>query len=558
MAAGDGMSTPKRLPAISFLDAMSDPNLFGGWFTPATSWAAWRVFAKALFGSPMAAGEVETFKRHTARQTPPTAPAREAWVPVGRRGGKSLFSAALAVYTACFRDYRPHLKPGERAIVMVLAADKDQAQVVFQYIEGFLDNVPMLADLVEKAKGRSGKSKESIRLRNRVTIRVQVASFRRLRGRTVACAILDECAFWYSDEESRNPDAEILKALRPSMATIPGALLIAVSSPYAKKGILWSAFRRYYGQDDTRVLVWKADTVAMNPVVDRQIIDDAYAEDPAAAAAEYGGEFRTDLESYVSPEAVEKVTVKGRGSLPHSPGRHLAFVDPAGGSGQDSFTLAIARREGNKAVLVRVAEVRPPFSPDEATADLASVVKEFGLTRVFGDAYAGDWPRDRFRAHGVAYERADSTKSDFYQAFLPLLNGQRVELLDHQRLIAQLLALERATSRLGKDSISHPPGGHDDVINAAAGALVGVFKHRALEGYKATVPEEVKTPKGKEELVGNDLGRVEWHACPHGHRSAVSTRSEREALERGEGCLACNPGGGWRMSPFGIIPGRLG
>jgi phage terminase large subunit-like protein len=134
---------------------------------------------------------------------------------------------------------------------MVLAAEKDQAGVVFDYIAGFFDNVPMLAGLVEKR----GKGKESIRLRNRVTIRVQVASFRRLRGRTVACAILDENAFWYSDEESRNPDTEILKALRPSMATIPGSLLIAISSPYAKRGILWDAYRRYFGKDGARVLV---------------------------------------------------------------------------------------------------------------------------------------------------------------------------------------------------------------------------------------------------------------------------------------------------------------
>jgi hypothetical protein len=163
----------------------------------------------------------------------------------------------------------------------------------------------MLAGLVE----RRGKGKESIRLTNRVTIRVQVASFRRLRGRTVACAILDECAFWYSDEESRNPDTEVLKALRPSTLTIPGSLIVGISSPYAKRGILWDAFRRYFGKDNARVLVWKADTVSMNPSVDRDAIDAAYEEDPAAARAEYGAEFRDDIESFVSREAVEAVMV---------------------------------------------------------------------------------------------------------------------------------------------------------------------------------------------------------------------------------------------------------
>jgi len=68
------------------------------------------------------------FSRFTGRTVPPTSPAREAWLPVGRRGGKSRF-AALAVFMACFRDYRPHLKPGEHAIVMVLAAGPGPALV---------------------------------------------------------------------------------------------------------------------------------------------------------------------------------------------------------------------------------------------------------------------------------------------------------------------------------------------------------------------------------------------------------------------------------------------
>ena len=468
------------MPPITFTQAMDDPNLFEPWFSPGESWAPWRVVGKAIFGERMTSSEVEVFTRHTGRPAPPTSQVREAWLPVGRRGGKSLFAAALAVYKACFPDYRPYLKPGERAIIMVLAADKDQAAVVFDYITAFFDNIPMLVGLVEDR----GKSNESITLRNRVTIRVQVASFRRLRGRTVACAILDECAFWYSDDESRNPDGEILTALRPSMLTIPDSLLIAISSPYAKRGILWDAFKRYHARDDSRVLVWKADTVAMNPTVDRAEIDRAYAEDPSAARAEFGAEFRDDLESFVRPETVERVTVQGRTYLPFEPGKlYSAFVDPAGGSGQDSMALAIACHEGDKAILCRIAEWRPPFSPDEATKECADILEEYRLAKGTGDQYAGDWPTDRFRAHGIQYVKADHTKSDFYGAFLPLINSQKVELLDHPRMISQLLALERSTSRLGKDSISHPPRGHDDLANVVAGALVQVATRAARPGF---------------------------------------------------------------------------
>ncbi|MGH8525829.1 MAG: hypothetical protein ACREXY_16970, partial [Gammaproteobacteria bacterium] len=93
------------------------------------------------------------------------------------------------------------------------------------------------------------------------------------------------------------------------------------------------------------------------------------------------------------------------------------------------------------------------------------------LCEVTGDRYAGEWPRERFLVHGIHYRISDLTKSQIYQAALPMLNSHRVELLDNKRLRAQVLGLERRTARGGKDSIDHRPGGHDDLANAALGAL---------------------------------------------------------------------------------------
>jgi hypothetical protein len=101
-------------PKVSFLAAMKDPQLFGPWFG-SESWAPWHTVAAALFGESIDPTKLEFFSRHTARRTPPTAVAHEAWLVVGRRGGKSLFAAALGVYMSCFRDHRAKLKPGERA-----------------------------------------------------------------------------------------------------------------------------------------------------------------------------------------------------------------------------------------------------------------------------------------------------------------------------------------------------------------------------------------------------------------------------------------------------------
>jgi hypothetical protein len=311
--------------SLTIVDALRDDELFGRVFRPAAAWSAWQAFLAALFGLPMSDDQAAVYQLHTGRQRLPEAPAREGWVVVGRRGGKSRVAALVAVWLACFRDYRAVLAPGEPGTLMVIAADRRQARVVFRYIEALLDGVPMLAGLV------AHRTRESITLTNRVTMEVHTASFRAIRGYTLIGAVCDELAFW-SSEDSANPDTEILAGLRPGMATVPGALLLCISSAYARRGALWEAYREHWGQDNDPVLVWKADTRAMNPSVDERVIAEAYARDESAARAEYGAEFRRDLEDYVGREALMAVVARDRRELPPSLFyRHLAFVDPSGG-----------------------------------------------------------------------------------------------------------------------------------------------------------------------------------------------------------------------------------
>jgi hypothetical protein len=104
-------------------------------------------------------------------------------------------------------------------------------------------------------------------------------------------------------------------------------------------------------------------------------------------------------------------------------------------------------------------------------SQFAGVLRAYRCTSVVGDRYAGEWPRERFRIHFINYEVAEKSKSELYQALLPLINSRAVDLLDNDRLVHQLVGLERRTARGGKDSIDHPRGGHDDVANAVAGAI---------------------------------------------------------------------------------------
>lgn len=488
-------------PPLTILDTLDDPALFALSF-PAAPWATWRAALAALFALPVSEAETVPYRACTARQAPPEAPAREGWFVVGRRGGKSRISALVAVFLACFRDYRSILAPGERATVMVIAADRKQARTVFRYIEGLIDGVPMLAALVER------RTRDAIYLRNRVVIEVHTASFRAVRGYTIAAVVADEVAFWRTDD-SANPDTEILNALRPAMATVPGALLLAISSPYARRGAMWQAYKDHFGRDGDPVLVWQADTRTMNPSVDERVIADAYASDPASAAAEYGAQFRTDVETFVSREALDAATVPGRRELAPVPDvAYVGFVDPSGGS-QDSMTLAVAHVDRERVILDMVREKRPPFSPESVVSDFADTLKPYGVAVIVGDRYGGEWPREQFRKHGVEYVVSGLAKSDIYRELLPALNSGRVDVLDHARLLAQLGALERRTARGGRDSIDHPPGGHDDVANAAAGALVlalGTGAALDVEPTDEILAAELYSGAVADEIAGNVYG----------------------------------------------------
>jgi hypothetical protein len=148
--------------------------------------------------------------------------------------------ALIAVFLAAFRDYSAHLAPGEQAAVAIIAADRKQAKVLLRYCVGLLRAVHMLAAMIDDELA------ESVTLKNGVVIEIHTGSISSPRGRTFIAVLADEIAFWRS-EDSANPDADVIAAVRPGLASI--SILLMASSPYAKRGVLFTMFRRHFGKD---------------------------------------------------------------------------------------------------------------------------------------------------------------------------------------------------------------------------------------------------------------------------------------------------------------------
>jgi hypothetical protein len=445
-----------------------DGRLLGASLGPVATWLTWFVVLKAAFALSLTDDERKLFAAVAGDRRPPRSRTRELWCLVGRRGGKSRIAALVATYIALFT--KPRLAPGETGVVLVLAASAEQAQVVFGYAKAALTSSPVLRREIDSV------TRTEIRLKNGTTICVVANSYRTTRGRTVIAAIFDECSFWRS-EDSASPDDETYSAILPSLATVNG-MLISISSAYRRAGLMYTKHRDFFGVDSDDTLVVSGGSTTFNPTLDTAVIEAQRKADPTAAASEWDSEFRSDLSTFLDDATIERSVAYGR-PIELSPLASLfyrGFCDPSGGR-HDSYTLAIAHKEGEHYVVDLVRGTKGSFDPEEVTKGYAKLCREYRIYSVTGDNYAAEWVSAAWSRTGIDFVRAEKPKSQLYLEALPLFARGLVELPDHPRLTRELRLLERRTHRSGRDTVDHGPRGSDDHANAVVGALRCLCDH---------------------------------------------------------------------------------
>jgi hypothetical protein len=414
----------------------------------------------------------------------------ELWCSVGRRGGKSRAAAVIGSFIATCIDHSKRLSPGEVGHVLVLAPSRAQAGVVHGYIRGALRASPLLAGQIER------ETADEIALKGNVIISVGANSFRLTRGFTLLAVVADEISFWRS-EESATPDAEVYRAVLPSLAA-SGGIFVGISSPYRRAGLMFAKHRDHFGRDDDDVLVVQGPSTAFNPSLDARIVERAMANDPEAARSEWLGEFRRDISAFLDDALIEAAVDQTRPlELPPRPDlSYRCFVDASAGR-HDAFCAAVAHREGERVVVDAVRGRRPPFDPSAVAAEYAALARDYGCSTVTGDNFSGEWVAQAFRDAGVAYSRCAVPKSLLYIEGLPLFTRGCISLPDHPGLVRELRLLERRTSRSGKDVVDHGPSGHDDFANVALGAAWLCRPAKQIDpdiGMPVTEPASIAIP----------------------------------------------------------------
>jgi hypothetical protein len=277
---------------VPLRDALHDDRLLGHALR-GSSWDGWRALLLGAAGERLGRGERRFFTALTGRpKEPGDGQLSEVFLCIGgRRGGKSRAMATFCAWLASCVDWSDCLSLGETGRVLFVGPATYQATVISDYCRALFRENELLASLVEH------ETQDELQLKRRITFTIQAASATHARGMTAVAICLDECCHLPSGD-AVNSSEDLTTALKPSLATTGGPMLLT-SSPAGAEGLAYALFKKHYGpQGDVRCIVAKGSSRELNPSLRASIIDKAYADDAVAAAAEYGAEFREPMSSY--------------------------------------------------------------------------------------------------------------------------------------------------------------------------------------------------------------------------------------------------------------------
>lgn len=493
---------------------------------------AQRVLLKAIYGLALTDEEHALWTRCTGRQAYPGMPFEKAVVVAGARSGKdSRIACPVAVYESVFGGHEAHAAKGEIPVIPLVAPTERSTAIAFGYIQAYFTESALLRQMLAEPP-----REREVRLTNGLRVVCFACTGRGLRGWSFPAAVLDEVSF-FRLEAANDTDREIEVAIERGQVSFPHPKLLLISTPYAKTGLLWENYTRYFGHEDAEVLVWQAATDLMNPSISPDRLAKRRRADAARSSREYDALFQDDVSSFFPAELLEAATVAGRRELPPQPGiRYLAAVDPSGGTGADAFTLAIVHVEHRDGRPFMVQDVARGWNSPRGqklelaptVGEIAAVLARYGLYRVVGDKYAGEWPIQEFRKCSVLYEQAARDKSSAYVECEPWVTTGSIELLDHPELLREAGLLEKRLRAGGKKAlIDHPRGAHDDHINALALAVSELAKSLApaCGGMAETFLRAAAKERGAEPPPTREMGF--FREMPDFVRRSEPTEDER-------------------------------
>jgi hypothetical protein len=417
---------------------------------------------------------------------------------LGRRSGKSLMAAAVAVHDACFRDLTRYLRPRQARHVVVVAANREQAGIVLGYVRELLTNSPLLKGCI------AAETAESIEVRQPHTgapalVKTMPCSARAGRGLAISTLIADEIGHWLDATEGPAVADRVWGSLTPALADFhEHGRALAISTPWGNSNLLAQLFKRATSGDHADMLAVRAATWQMRPDLQQSYFDRERAKDPELFRGEFGAEFLASGAAFFDPERLEAAVDEDRFELP--PGQITEPVvgldpsfsaDPFGcvvvGRGVGHLEDRAEGRPEDRRRRFRVAAVRSwrptpgrELSVEPVLDEIAALCRRYGAHSVVTDQWCSAPVRQGLARRGIsAHEKTltASSKAGVFSDLKSLVYTDSLELYRHEGLLSELKRVE-AHYASGSVSIRIPrvAGSHGDMACALALAVSAATK----------------------------------------------------------------------------------
>lgn len=397
----------------------------------------------------------------------------------GRRSGKTLLAAAVAIFCAISNNWRIFLRKHPFATVLIMSHSKEFSDEVLEVIRTLIETSPILSRLINSAKKNTASAMnlkvpwivDNTIQWSRVQIKVAAASSKTTRG-VAACAIIcDEIAFWNLDENMKETDTKILKAVRPAMKQFgEHAMLIKLSSPGIKQGVLYGEYKmNKEGTLPESYALFKAPTWVMNTIILENEFTEEWKLDPDGFDTEYRSNFADSLSNFIVPEYIDMSIVKGISfQAPEDEAIKYAAAIDAAYKG-DAFTFCVVGfvngrmrqyvSKGWKGTKLK------PVNAHEVAEQIRVICKEFNIDFVAADQYSFQPLKEIFEKYNVVLEEYTFTadfKKKIWFNLRKLIHSQQADLLDSEIQTRELKELIVEQGATGTVKIGHPSGGTDD------------------------------------------------------------------------------------------------
>lgn len=385
--------------------------------------------------SPWWESEIQRWYRSGKRQFVPRA---------GRRGGKSSTLSRLGVTEALYGEHV--IPPGDVGVVAIISTRAPEAEERLRTIKAILDALRVKYKPATNGIELVGK---------RIAFRVHVATIAGVSGFTGIFVLCDEVAKWRDLDTGTNPATEVIRSVRPTLATQPYGKIVLSSSPLGTLDAHYDAFEA--GETELQCTA-QAPTWMANPSPETTEEQTRILEpDETTWQREYAAIPQAEAESsLLSAVKVDEALKRASPHEPHPRFYYVATIDPA--TRRNAWTFSVSTQDEHGVFHVVhsrewMGSPKRPLVSGQVFRDIKTDLVRFNnLTHVWSDQYAADPLKEIARNEGLYLHTEPWTTSmheEAYENLKVVANQDRLTLTGEKNVRNDLLGIRTVITRSG-------------------------------------------------------------------------------------------------------------